>query len=90
MTPELDGRHCIVSLVVGEDSKMAEKILRLPAVQALTGLSRSTVYEKISTGEFPRGISLGARSVGWLESEVEAWIFKKVSASRTFSRESAA
>jgi prophage regulatory protein len=85
MTPELAGRHCILSLVVGEDSKMAEKILRLPAVKALTGLSRSTVYEKISVGEFPKGISLGARSVGWLESEVQAWIFKRVSASRHFS-----
>jgi prophage regulatory protein len=71
----------------GGFKKMAEKILRLPAVRALTGLSRSTVYEKISAGEFPKGISLGARSVGWLESEVQAWIFKKVSASRQFSRE---
>jgi prophage regulatory protein len=66
---------------------MAQKILRLPAVKELTGLSRSTVYQKISLGEFPKAISLGARSVGWLESDVEAWIVKRVTASRSFRPE---
>jgi prophage regulatory protein len=59
---------------------MAQKILRLPAVRSLTGLSRSTVYQKISNGDFPKAISLGARAVSWLESDVEAWIGLKVAA----------
>ena len=48
---------------------MAQTILRLPVVRARTGLSRSTIYLKVSEGSFPRPISLGARSVGWVPDE---------------------
>ena len=51
---------------------MANTILRLPIVKALTGLSRSTIYLRISEGRFPRPVSLGGRTVGWPEHEVEA------------------
>ena len=51
---------------------MANTILRLPIVKALTGLSRSTIYLRISEGRFPRPVSLGGRTVGWPELEVEA------------------
>lgn len=50
---------------------MANTILRLPAVKTRTGLSRSTIYLRVSGGSFPRPVSLGARAVGWLESEVD-------------------
>lgn len=50
------------------------KVLRLPQVTEKTGLPRSTIYLKISEGHFPQSISLGKRSVGWLESDVNAWI----------------
>lgn len=53
---------------------MAEQILRLQSVTRRTGLSRSTIYAKISRGEFSRPILLGQRAVGWLEREVERWI----------------
>ena len=49
-------------------------ILRLPAVKARTGLSRATIYRKIQSSEFPRPHQLSQRAVGWLESDVEAWI----------------
>jgi prophage regulatory protein len=49
-------------------------ILRLRQVVARTGLARSTLYERIQAGTFPAQISLGPRAVGWLESDVEAWI----------------
>ncbi|HVS26187.1 MAG TPA: AlpA family transcriptional regulator [Burkholderiales bacterium] len=61
---------------------MAHSILRLPAVKARTGLSRSSVYLKISQGIFPKPISLGARAVGWLESEVDAWLEQLINQSR--------
>ena len=51
---------------------MATTILRLPAVKTLTGLSRSTIYLRISEGTFPRPFSLGARAVGWTDDEVDA------------------
>jgi prophage regulatory protein len=51
--------------------RMPEKILRLPNVLDRTGLSRSTVYQRVTEGRFPRPVSLGARAVGWVETEVE-------------------
>ena len=62
---------------------MVPKILRLPAVIDKTGLSRATIYLKISKKAFPSPISLGERSVGWLESEVEAWIQRQIDNSRS-------
>ncbi len=54
---------------------MSNTLLRLPAVKARTGLSRSTIYLRMSRGEFPKQISLGgARAVGWLESEINSEI----------------
>ena len=61
---------------------MANAILRLLAVKARTGLSRSTIYLQVANGSFPRPVSLGARAVGWLESEVEAWISLRIEESR--------
>jgi prophage regulatory protein len=57
-------------------------ILRLRQVVARTGLSRSTIYERIHAGEFPAQIALGARAVGWLEADVEAWIARQVERTR--------
>ncbi len=66
-----------------EDADMASKtIWRLPAVMEHTGLSRSTIYNKISNDEFPRSINLGSRSVGWISEEVEQWILGRIEASR--------
>ena len=61
---------------------MAQVILRFPLVKARTGLSRSTIYLKISRGEFPKQICLGARSVGFLEKEISDWIDRQVTQSR--------
>ena len=49
-------------------------ILKLPAVMAKTGLCRSVIYERMELGTFPKSLHLGARSVGWLESELDEWI----------------
>lgn len=59
-----------------------ESILRLPEVKSRTGLPRSTIYLRISQGTFPSPISLGARSVGWIASEVEKWIADRITQSR--------
>jgi len=64
---------------------MANVILRLPAVRARTGLSRSTIYLHVADGSFPRPVSLGARAVGWVESEIESWISRKITESRASS-----
>ncbi|PYX69729.1 MAG: AlpA family transcriptional regulator [Acidobacteria bacterium] len=66
---------------------MANTILRLPAVKTRTGLSRSTIYLRVSEGTFPRPVSLGARAVGWLEAEIEAWLSALVQRSRKLTDE---
>lgn len=66
---------------------MTSTILRLPAVKSRTGLARSTIYLRITQGKFPKQISLGARTVGWLESEIEAWINSQIEQSRGTGRE---
>ena len=47
---------------------MIERHLRLPAVIEATGLSRSTIYDKMKGGTFPRPVNLSARAVAWPES----------------------
>ena len=54
------------------------KVLRLKIVIEKTGLAKSTVYKKISEGEFPKQFSLGGKAVGWLESDVNKWIGERV------------
>jgi len=50
------------------------KILKLPDVMERCALSRSSIYAFIQNSNFPKPITLGARAVGWLESEISAWI----------------
>jgi len=57
-------------------------ILRLPIVKARTGLSRSTIYQRVADGNFPKPVNLGARAVGWLEAEIDAWLTAQIERSR--------
>lgn len=52
---------------------MVKKIYRLPEVMSLTGLSRSSIYLRISVEEFPKPIKIGRRAVGWPEDSLIAW-----------------
>ncbi len=51
---------------------MINTIFRLPAVRIQSGLSRSTIYLRISQGLWTKPINLGPRAVGWPSSEVDA------------------
>lgn len=51
---------------------MSVLILRLPEIKRLSGLSRSTIYLRISQGLMTKPISLGGRAVGWPSNEVAA------------------
>ncbi len=51
-----------------------QRIERLPAALARTGLGRSSVYALIAKGQFPAPIKLSARSVGFIASEIDDWI----------------
>lgn len=68
--------------VIELEGPVRVRILRLPEVQRRTGLSRSTIYVRLDQGRFPKPVSLGARAVGWIESEVDEWIRERIAESR--------
>ena len=61
---------------------MTRKIMRLPQVKERTGLSRSSIYAFMKANQFPASISLGIRSVGWIEESIDNWIDARVKGGR--------
>ena len=59
---------------------MADSIQKLPAILARTGLSRSTLYQRVKDGKFPKPVKISERAVGWLTSEVDDFIAERVAA----------
>lgn len=66
-------------------------ILRRKQVEARTGLSRSTIYAKMRRNPnrpsdydptFPKQVSVGAKAVGWIEAEIDAWLIAQIEKSR--------
>lgn len=53
---------------------MAQRIYRRPEVEALTGLSRSTIYAMMDRGDFPRPVKLTGKAVGWTEAAITDWL----------------
>ena len=56
---------------------MVMRVLRLADVMEKTGRARSTIYKYVDLGRFPRPISLGGKSVGWIDSEIHEWLQEK-------------
>ena len=54
--------------------------VRLPQVKEMTCLSKSSIYRLMDSGEFPRQVALGARSVVWVRAHIEEWCAQKVAA----------
>jgi prophage regulatory protein len=50
------------------------RLLRLPQVMARVGLRRSSIYQRMSEGRFPKSRSLGPKCAVWVEAEIEAWV----------------
>lgn len=58
------------------------EVLRLPDVCRITGLCRSSIYQLEADQRFPRRIKVGARSVGWIDQEVQEWLAARARARR--------
>ncbi len=58
--------------------KATFRVKRLPEVISITGLARSTIYQRMAAGTFPKQINLGCRSVGWLESDINNWFDEQI------------
>lgn len=52
----------------------AKSLLRLPAVQARSALSRSTIYQRVLEGTFPKPVKIGPRAIAWTEESIDRWI----------------
>ena len=50
------------------------RLIRLPEVIARVGLKRSSIYQRMAEGRFPKGRSLGPRCTVWVEAEIDAWV----------------
>ena len=59
---------------------VADKHLRRRAVEQLTGLSRSTIYDLMAKGLFPRPVRLTAKAVAWPESAIAEWLASRKAA----------
>jgi prophage regulatory protein len=63
---------------MAEQVQSTPTILRLHQLRSRIGRSRSSLYADIAAGSFPAPIKLGARAVGWLESEVNEWLSQRI------------
>lgn len=52
---------------------MVQRIYRRGEVEGFAGLKRSSLYEAIAKGRFPKPVPIGERAVGWLESDLLDW-----------------
>lgn len=59
-----------------------KRLIRVPEVLRRVGFSRTTMYELIKEGRFPNKVIIGARSVAFVESDIDAWIENTISDSR--------
>lgn len=77
--------------MAAQQIKAALTIIRRKQVEARTGLSRSTIYAKLRRNPkrpsdydptFPKPIAVGAKAVGWIEAEIDAWLTAQIHKSR--------
>ena len=55
-------------------AKSEPKILRLPEVARLTGMSKGTIHRRYREGTFPRPLKLGVQSIGWRRKDIDEWL----------------
>tara|TARA_R110002074_G_scaffold43516_2_gene113376 strand:- start:8626 stop:8862 length:237 start_codon:yes stop_codon:yes gene_type:complete len=55
-----------------------DRMLRRKEVEQITGRSRSSIYDGIAAGTFPKPVKIGARAVAWPESVIRAWIAERM------------
>jgi prophage regulatory protein len=62
------------SLINSEGPMTTQTLLRLPAVIAMTGLRRSTIYKLMAEGRFPCSRKISSRLVAWSTADIVRWI----------------
>ncbi|MDF0729203.1 AlpA family phage regulatory protein [Pseudomonas entomophila] len=68
----------------GLELSPADTLIRMPDVEAMTGLARPTVYKRLKDDPtFPRPVPLSnsksrGAPVGWVLAEVQAWVRQRI------------
>jgi predicted DNA-binding transcriptional regulator AlpA len=57
-----------------EEPDREDRYVRLPEIERRTGMSRATIYRRISSGRFPKQVPMDGNVAVWLESEFAAWL----------------
>ncbi|RYY78760.1 MAG: AlpA family transcriptional regulator [Moraxellaceae bacterium] len=71
-----------------ENFNSAYRMIRIDQVIELTGLSRSTIFEKMNSksryydATFPKSVALSTRATGWVLQEIEQWLAYRIAQSR--------
>ena len=63
---------------VFEVEKGNRTLWRRAMVEQVTGLGRSSIYQKMANSTFPIAVSLGGKAVAWVKSEVLNWVDSRI------------
>jgi prophage regulatory protein len=61
------------------NTHITQRLLRLPSVEEITGVKKSTVYALMKAEQFPAPVKLSARAVAWRSEDIMAWVASRVS-----------
>lgn len=62
--------------------RSTRRFIKRPEVISITGLSCTEIYRRIAAGAFPKQITLGPKSVAWVEAEILSWCEERIAESR--------
>jgi prophage regulatory protein len=68
---------------MSEPTSAPRRLIRLAEVIERTGLSRTSIYRAMASGEFPRAVPLYRRGVAWPVEEIDGWIASRLDARGT-------
>lgn len=75
-----------MSAVPSAKASPPPRLIRLPAVVSMVGLSRSEIWRRIAAGRFPKPLKLGPNTSAFVEAEVTAWVAEQIAANPPESR----
>ncbi|MBY4596696.1 AlpA family phage regulatory protein [bacterium BD-1] len=75
-----------MSAVPSASSTPPPRLIRLPVVVSMVGLSRSEIWRRIAAGRFPKPLKLGPNTSAFVEAEVAAWVAEQIAANPPESR----
>lgn len=65
--------------IISIDAKPS-RLIRMKKVLEMTGLGKTSVYDLLNAGNFPKSVPISERSVAWVEAEVQQWIDDRIAA----------